>query len=89
MKLSEPQKRVLRAMAEFDIIISAVPWGGRWDISAIPDWERGAYQPRATTLRVLRRLGLLHREPIGNLEFEFFLTPKGQELAKELQDAKE
>ena len=84
MKLSKPQKHVLRAMLEFDSIISALPWGGRWDISTIPDLVAGSFRPRMVTLRVLRRLGLLHREPIGGLEFEFSLTPKGRELAKEL-----
>jgi len=86
MKLTEPQKQVLRTMLEFDSIISVVPWGGRWDISAIPDLEYGPFRPRVATLRVLRRLGLLHREPIGGLEFEFSLAPKGREIAEELQD---
>ena len=85
-KLSETQKRVLRAMVEFESIISALPWGGRWDISTIPDLVAGPFRPRMATLRVLRRLELLHREPIGGLEFEFSLTPKGCEVAKELQN---
>lgn len=87
-KLSDPQKRVLGAMAEFDSIVSMLPWGGRWDISTIPDLVGGSFRPRLSTLRVLVRLGLLGHDHIGALESEFYLTPKGHKLAKELQDAK-
>ena len=82
MKLSEPQKRVLRAMAEFDSTIFVVAGHGRWDIPAIPDWDMRPFRPRIATLRALRRLGFLQREWIGGLEWEFFLTPKGREAAK-------
>lgn len=86
-KLSEPQKRVLGAMAEFDSVVSVLPWSGRWDISTIPDLVGGSFRPRLSTLRVLVRLGLLERDHIGALESEFYLTPKGCKVAKELEDA--
>jgi len=84
MKLSEPQKRVLRTMLEFDSIASVLPWGRRWDISTIG----GGFRPRLQTLRVLVRLGFLQRDHIGNLEFEYYLTSKGRAVAKELRDTK-
>lgn len=86
LKLSKAQKRVLRAMGEFDTLISVHPWGGGWDIPTIPDLASGPFRPRIQTLRVLVRMGLLECDHIGSLESEYYLTPKGQEVARELEE---
>ena len=95
LKLSEPQKRVLRTMAEFDCPVylsldfyEPQLFGHCWY------GERGfadSKVARATVLS-LRETGFLEetrRRPgtRPNWRTVFILTPKGREIAKELQDA--
>ena len=88
MKLSEPQKRALRTMVEFDCLLHASEgycwYGGR----AVKEWPRR--KARLTTVQALIKRGLVEEkeweEDQPYWRRDFALTPKGREVAKELQD---
>ena len=92
MKLSEPQKRVLRTMLEFDCLVhtsspDGLCWyGGR----AVREWPRrkvGRTTVRALVKRqLIEQLGRKEKQPYWRRDFS--LTPKGREAAKGLQDAR-
>lgn len=85
MKLSEPQKRVLRTMLEFDCVVVAnrpnsTGWYDRPRVSKVsrPGWN---------TLNCLYWDScLLSREYDAQGYVVYRLTPKGREKAKELSD---
>ena len=86
MKLSEPQKRVLRTMerVEAEEIEVTRPQGGK----AVYCAKSGEYLrgPHWRTLSAMERKGLLTSD-WGDVDLViFYLTPKGREKAKELQD---
>lgn len=87
MKLSESQKRVLRALTRESRIMvdSQGHWWSRWSWWAGGHARKGL---RPNTLRSLESRGLLKRDPKRRqVNFDFVLTSKGHEIAKELQDA--
>ena len=82
--MTEPQKRVLGALiGETRIMVdSQGHWWARW-----PWWAGGHARKdlRPNTLRSLESRGLLKRDPeCRQANFDFVLTPRGRELAKEL-----
>ena len=87
MKLSEPQKRVLRTMYENDDTIFVNTWGGRFDISSLRAVKGRRFRPRRKTLEILEARDLIDRIDSWSFsDFEYVLTPKGREVAKELED---
>lgn len=87
MKLSEPQQRVLRTMAEFECALHLSPttakawFGGRRTTK--PPYRKVPIR----TLLALRRKGLIWEpSPIPWATRNLCLTAKGRALAKELQD---
>lgn len=87
MKLSGPQKRVLKFMERHNCGIEVYVWGNGWLIS--PSYWHPGYtlRPRRTTLEAVERRGLLVRIPEKpKLHFEYRLTPKDREIAKELEN---
>ena len=89
MKLSEPQKRVLRTMLEWDCPVFVPYYGGAWFGGKAVYHERR--QVRKTTVRVLQTKGLLEeaKKFVRWGARGFILTPKGRKKAKELEDAQE
>lgn len=96
-KLSEPQKRVLRTMAEFDCPVYLSLdfyeqlfghcWYGERGLFECP----GRKVARATVLSLLTRRLIVEKRRRGerpHWRIVFILTPKGCKVAKELQDAK-
>jgi len=85
-KLSEAQKRVLTA-CWVTTGIWMNTWGGRWSISWSEDDTGEHFQPQRKTVEILEGLGLLRRDPPGlAINFEYHLTDKGREVAKELEE---
>ena len=88
MKLTEPQKRVLKAMYENDDSIFVSTWGGKWGISSLRAAKGRRFRPRRKTLEILEKRELLYRGSSWSFsDFEYILTPKGREAAKALQNA--
>lgn len=85
MKLSKPQKLVLKRMEQSGAHIEVYIWDdGYWDaawVTSDPRWRR----PNIRTVQALEHRGLLERKPKGVSSFRFVLTPKGREIAQELQ----
>ena len=93
MKLSEAQKRVLRTMVEFDCLLySSTPDGHCW-YGGRALYECPDRKVRYTTLRALIKRRLIgerqHMAAQPYWRHDFLLTPKGREMAKELQDAQD
>ena len=86
MKLSEAQKRVLRMMVEWDCPVFVPYYGGAWFGGRAVYHERR--QVRKTTVRVLQTKALLEEDKnfIRWGARRFILTPKGREVAKELEE---
>ena len=99
MKLSEPQKRVLKTMTKFDCPVhlsldfyeeqsfGRCRYGGHGGF-AHPGWKVA----RTTVLRLVETGCIVETRRPGsrpNWQTEFVLTPKGREIAKELQDAED
>lgn len=83
MRLSQPQKRVLRTMADSGHPLYGHSWGGKWHIF-------GNFRFQHRTIQVLENHGLLRKDPQGlAVVFEYHLTPKGRDVAKELEDEAE
>ena len=85
MKLTEPQKRVLRTMVEFvthvELSLSETyAYYTRRDLGAtIPD-------PAASTMGALERRNLVDATRKWGDHTFYTFTPKGREVAKELRD---
>ena len=96
MKLSEAQKRALRVMAEFGCGIHVYEGLQLTNAARTRFHGRAARHPTRRficlgTVRALLKRGLIE-EPGGPWEgspsqHDYFLTPKGREIAKELEDA--
>ena len=87
MKLSEPEKRVLRTMLEYDCVIIA-SWAntdGQYEGVKVPTIPR----PRWNTLNSLRYDRELLSCEWTVCHLTYHLTPKGREKAKELQDVQD
>lgn len=83
MKLTRPQKRVLRTMLEFETYVDfslseRYAYYARRDLAIIPD-------PAVSTIHALERRGLLEAIRKWGESTFYVLTPKGREAAKELQ----
>ena len=90
MRLSEAQKRVLRTMVEFDCPVhSSSPDGYCW-YGQRALFECPGKKVRLTTIYALVRSGLLEQKPRQKdhpyWRRDFLLTPKGREVAKELEE---
>jgi len=86
-KLSEPQKRVLRALVESTRIM-VDSYGHRW--ARWPWWMGGHARKdlrlNIRTLRALETGGLLEREPADRqTNFNYILTDLGRKVAEELE----
>ena len=58
-----------------------------WRIYDCEDATGKRFRPHRKTLEVLERLGLLRRDPPGlAISFEYHITDKGREAAKELEE---
>jgi len=80
-KLSEPQKRVLSTMLEFDTTVESrrTAWYVRRDLP-LPD-------PGIRTIVSLTRKGLLTRQPSDWDGLSLYrLTAKGREVAQQLEE---
>ena len=90
MKLSEPQKRVLKTMLDFDCLVhSSVSDGYHW-YGGHALYGCPGRKVRGTTIRALikRQLVLEKVAEKGRPYWrrDFVLTPKGCEIVKELQN---
>ena len=85
MKLSAPQKRVLRTMYRHDCEIGEARFGSETHLRYEAQTRESA--PRIATIRVLHRHGFLRVYRLDWFCSAYILTPKGREKAKELQDA--
>lgn len=97
-KLSESQKRALRVMWQYKICVGVCIWGNRLTVGwfadansmptvAISTRQRPRMQPpNLRTMQSLEHLGLLKREAESAFNFRFVLTPKGREMAEELEE---
>lgn len=87
MKLSEPQKRVLRTMYKHNTAVSIAGYdlAGHY-MKIVPQETRPAYW---RTLLCLRGEGLIVVHSRKNEFYRYILTPKGRAIAEELQDAQD
>lgn len=89
MKLTEPQERTLRMMRQYKMHVSVHVWDdGYWQpvwVTSDPSWPRSTRHPNVRAMQALEHKGLLRHEPEGTSDFRFVLTPRGREVAKELQ----
>jgi len=90
MKLTEPQKRVLRILFHYSCDVCVHPgmgvaWYDHEDMPSLP--YSGSKAPAPVTVRALERRNILRRAHISRYGDVYYrLTPKGREVAKELQD---
>ena len=88
MKLSEPQQRVLRTMAEFDCLVhTSSPDGYCWyGGRAVEEWPRRKVGQSSVRALVKRRI-LEQKERKDDQPYwrsDFALTAKGREIAEQL-----
>lgn len=97
MNLTEPQKRMLKTMLEFDCGIHVYEGMQFTNAARARFHGRVARHPTRRFVFVGTVRALLNRElieepgaPWESLlgHHDYFLTPKGREIAKELQDAR-
>ena len=88
-KITEPQACVLRTMAEYDCQIRINQYGhvryGAFEGCSMP-YAAWRFPPLKRTLLALQRKGILESQGHEGWNQRFVLTPKGREIAKELQD---
>ena len=87
MKLSEPQKRVLRTMYKYTCEIGESRFGHETHLRY--EARTGQPHPRSATIRVLVQYGLLRAYRVDWFCSAYLLTSQGQAKAKELQDAQD
>ena len=89
MKLSEAQARVLRTMVEYELNVWVEHWRGElttlFDEEELPPGSR--LHASSTILRRLESKGYLERGEVHNIfDYVYRVTPKGREVAKELEE---